>query len=320
MGVWIETRRRAIIFSAWWSHTLYGCVDWNSSSSQRAYRRFCHTLYGCVDWNLPLVDVMLAVVRHTLYGCVDWNKNHSKIYAGCNCHTLYGCVDWNIDTYAQCWGVGGSHPVWVCGLKLWRASIFCFWRRHTLYGCVDWNFNFFGTGNTALCHTLYGCVDWNLTCGWIVMHANGHTLYGCVDWNYYLVTQICRYLVTPCMGVWIETTTRMLMAKAGAVTPCMGVWIETDIHWATYRAAWVTPCMGVWIETFPKFAPKLRNKSHTLYGCVDWNLSRLSSTGRSKMSHPVWVCGLKLSTLERNRLFGVTPCMGVWIETSSINI
>ncbi len=35
------------------------------------------------------------------------------------------------------------------------------------------------------------------------------------------------------------------------------------------------------------------------------------------MSHPAWVCGLKLSNVEDilwHEL--VTPCVGVWIETS----
>ena len=51
--------------------------------------------------------------------------------------------------------------------------------------------------------------------------------------------------------------------------------------------------MGVWIET-----------DVTL-------LNRLSD-----MSHPVWVCGLKLfGQCQKEVGFGVTPCMGVWIET-----
>ena len=34
-------------------------------------------------------------------------------------------------------------------------------------------------------------------------------------------------LVTPCMGVWIETFTNKNLKVIGGVTPCMGVWIET---------------------------------------------------------------------------------------------
>ena len=36
------------------------------------------------------------------------------------------------------------------------------------------------------------------------------------------------------------------------------------------------------------------------------------------MSHPVWVCGLKLKSLSILIPASlVTPCMGVWIETSN---
>ena len=30
-----------------------------------------------------------------------------------------------------------SHPVWVCGLKLYAASLMMAVIGHTLYGCVD---------------------------------------------------------------------------------------------------------------------------------------------------------------------------------------
>ena len=33
------------------------------------------------------------------------------------------------------------------------------------------------------------------------------------------------------------------------------------------------------------------------------------------MSHPAWVCGLKLTPYKIDQLRGVTPCVGVWIET-----
>ena len=37
------------------------------------------------------------------------------------------------------------------------------------------------------------------------------------------------YMVTPCMGVWIETAFRYDALRQNQVTPCMGVWIETNI-------------------------------------------------------------------------------------------
>ena len=59
-------------------------------------------------------------------------------------------------------------------------------------------------------------------------------------------------LVTPCMGVWIETALHRYLYKMGQVTPCMGVWIETQGCRGSRAAAQVTPCMGVWIETCQK--------------------------------------------------------------------
>ena len=41
-----------------------------------------------------------------------------------------------------------------------------------------------------------------------------------------------------------------------------------------------------------------------------------SASYKKLVSHPVWVCGLKLATsCVKVEPDGVTPCMGVWIET-----
>ena len=55
--------------------------------------------------------------------------------------------------------------------------------------------------------------------------------------------------VTPCVGVWIETTTMRTYFAQVEVTPCVGVWIETENQQKPYTTLWVTPCVGVWIET-----------------------------------------------------------------------
>ena len=58
--------------------------------------------------------------------------------------------------------------------------------------------------------------------------------------------------------------------------------------------------------------------SHTLRGCVDWNTSSLRFILGRFRSHPAWVCGLKRSVCRwAGFLRGVTPCVGVWIETPS---
>ena len=55
------------------------------------------------------------------------------------------------------------------------------------------------------------------------------------------------------------------------VTPCVGVWIETKGKEGKNNKGFVTPCVGVWIET--RQVVKMMN---------------------DKLSHPAWVCGLKL--------------------------
>ena len=97
----------------------------------------------------------------------------------------------------------------------------------------------------------------------------------------------------------------------------MGVWIETILSYTKTAANGVTPFVGVWIETL-------------LY---------LITIQRYGMSHPSWVCGLKLWLIRQIRLMRchtlrgcvdwnwndglfllhvrVTPFVGVWIETNT---
>ena len=74
------------------------------------------------------------------------------------------------------------------------------------------------------------------------------------------------------MGVWIETKNMEIILIVNVVTPFVGVWIETENRVSRYLPSWVTPFVGVWIET------ECRNLR---YEDID-------------MSHPSWVCGLKL--------------------------
>ena len=121
-----------------------------------------------------------------------------------------------------------SHPAWVCGLKLTSYLSLKPRASHTLRGCVDWNNNIDKSGDMLLSHTLRGCVDWNR----LILHYKAlkavshpawvcglkpfrnlsfekphcHTLRGCVDWNSQRELNLLRRIVTPCVGVWIETS------------------------------------------------------------------------------------------------------------------
>mgnify|MGYP006945586187 CR=1 FL=1 len=96
-----------------------------------------------------------------------------------------------------------------------------------------------------------------------------------------------RY-VTPCMGVWIETSSQALWLRKVWVTPCMGVWIET--------AEWLMRGEGtrshpVWVCGLKQLSLNLDmwRACHTLYGCVDWNIVN-SIVAKWCESHTLYGC------------------------------
>ena len=82
----------------------------------------------------------------------------------------------------------------------------------------------------------------------------------------------------------------------------------------------VTPCMGVWIETWLVVILMMNGwMSHPVWVC-GLKLCSLLRLRQVMRSHPVWVCGLKQAQQQRQQtLLQVTPCMGVWIETTEAN-
>ena len=76
-------------------------------------------------------------------------------------------------------------------------------------------------------------------------------------------------LVTPFVGVWIETHRYCVCMPIESVTPFVGVWIETLKDKAMQLEAVVTPFVGVWIETKLLKISIQSSSSHTLRGCVD---------------------------------------------------
>ena len=102
---------------------------------------------------------------------------------------------------------------------------------------------------TTISHTLYGCVDWNKSIKLIIKIIEGHTLYGCVDWNLLCLEVGAELLVTPCMGVWIETSkepSQRAPEKSHTLYGCVD-WNKEDVEVDFIICR------------------------HTLYGCVDWN-------------------------------------------------
>ena len=53
-----------------------------------------------------------------------------------------------------------------------------------------------------------------------------------------------RNMVTPCVGVWIETRLYLLFKKITEVTPCVGVWIETS---NSVQTGWPISSHPAWV-------------------------------------------------------------------------
>ena len=146
------------------------------------------------------------------------------------------------------------------------------------------------------------------------------------------------WTVTPCVGVWIETWPDR---QPDGISPSHPAWVCGLKHknlMFEINVYAVTPCVGVWIETKKKFWKYKKNSSrHTLRGCVDWNYDIGESplmghchTLRGCVDWNIIICvyqspggGHTLrgcvdwNPWRKSCQFriGVTPCVGVWIET-----
>ena len=122
-------------------------------------------------------------------------------------------------------------------------------------------------------HTLYGCVDWNYKLKLLLNQNYGHTLYGCVDWNKGNKSGSKKNKVTPCMGVWIETTMSGKAAAAAGHTlyGCVD-WNSIIISKSGNENSHTLYGCVDW--NMIAFRASSKFKGHTLYGCVDWNLLR----------------------------------------------
>ena len=78
-----------------------------------------------------------------------------------------------------------------------------------------------------------------------------------------------KLAVTPCMGVWIETTKACDGSLQSASHPVWVCGLKQVVRYGKAKEQTVTPCMGVWIETGGEVWKSKGANSHTLYGCVD---------------------------------------------------
>ena len=99
-----------------------------------------------------------------------------------------------------------SHPAWVCGLK---------------HAVRSWGYTK-GKSHPAWVCGLKQC---NLTTNYILPWS--HPAWVCGLKRIIMNNFLPRREVTPCVGVWIETTSWFDNTPGTLVTPCVGVWIET---------------------------------------------------------------------------------------------
>ena len=97
-------------------------------------------------------------------------------------------------------------------------------------------------------------------------------------------------IVAPRVGAWIETYDWCLILRYFLVAPRVGAWIETYAKHVALGLDFVAPRVGAWIETGPTI---------------------ISATG-NRMSHPVWVRGLK--HFDRSGSRGLEPSHPVWVR------
>ena len=142
----------------------------------------------------------------------------------------------------------------------------------------------------------------------------GHTLYGCVDWNIDKYKTQPWQLVTPCMGVWIETlnvTNLVRLHTSHPVWVCglkqrtgesvdsklqsHPVWVCGLKHCNTIITQEIRKSHPVWVcglKLYPQWDDEEKSLSHPVWVC-GLKLYRLQVNLKSLLSHPVWVCGLK---------------------------
>ena len=206
-----------------------------------------------------------------------------------------------------------SHPSWVCGLKLAFDRIGVKMSRHTLRGGVDWNNLIMRSDWLVRSHTLRGCVDWNPDDD--ARDIRSHTLRGCVDWNWrFSMMYVLSFSVTPFVGVWIETRpwARWHDGRGSHPSWVCGLKRSSNAAANTSRCHTLRGCVDWNLRTSRQVCWRFR---HTLRGCVDWNWDRMR-INVERIRHTLRGC-VDWNFVYGNwqRRYGVTPFVGVWIET-----
>ena len=157
-------------------------------------------------------------------------------------------------------------------------------------------------------------MDWNFYWNNKFLHNHSHTLRGCVDWNQHIKLISSLSIVTPYVGVWIETYHQ----EVGDIFPeshptwVCGLKLLSCLLYVRIiksHPTWVcglkqgqdsieiyhpnvTPYVGVWIETICWWRFLELKESHPTWVCGLKLIFYACFNDKTK-SHPTWVCGLK---------------------------
>ena len=124
------------------------------------------------------------------------------------------------------------------------------------------------------------------------------------------------HLVTPCVGVWIETNDKCTVIIISQSHPAWVCGLKQSPP-CTVQTCWSHTLRGCVDWNVNVIRIHLRKTSHTLRGCVDWNKLMIPSNNAEIVVTPcvgVWIETERYHITE-SRSISVTPCVGVWIET-----
>ena len=131
------------------------------------------------------------------------------------------------------------------------------------------------------CHTLRGCVDWNSTSSSSRCVLVGHTLRGCVDWN----DATSGHLPMDMMShpSWVCGLKRLTYIHTKRERMSHPSWVCGLKPPQTQRAnsGWSHTLRGCVDWNIKAGAHRVELFGHTLRGCVDWNTHAPLSQNRN---------------------------------------
>ena len=218
------------------------------------------------------------------------------------------------------WVHGGeSHPAWVCGLKLFGINhrSTSLWS-HPAWVCglkpIQHRYSMIHTQS----HPAWVCgLKLRRSTDSITSKRRSHPAWVC---GLKLISKEWKSidcLVTPCVGVWIETCLCLIWGILQESHPAWVCGLKQSIN---YIASAIKESHPAWVCGLKHLIHGIDDGTgcHTLRGCVDWN-THPGYTFSFYLGHTLRGC-VDWNRWVASTAWGgwVTPCVGVWIETINI--